>query len=332
MNHQTLAAAAARVTADAMRIARHVQATMPRGQAVTKDDRSPVTIADFAVQAHVARALRDAFPDVPLVGEERADVLRDPAQASLLMRVVEAVRVVRADATPSSVLEAIDLGDHDASGSRYWTLDPVDGTKGFLRRQQFAIALAMIEKGTVVVGTLGCPNLPDSDTGGYDEPHARGSLFLGVRGSGAWLVDVNDASSPRRVVRAAQRVDRGALRVCESVESGHSDQEGSARLMASLGAVGAPRRLDSQCKYALVARGSADVYLRLPTRAGYEEKIWDHAAGTLIAEEAGARVSDVHGSPLDFSRGTTLSGNAGVVCAAAAIHAEIVDALRRASA
>ena len=86
-------------------------------------------------------------------------------------------------------------------------------------------------------------------------------------------------------------------------------------------------RLDSQCKYAVVARGQADAYLRMPTRKDYVEKIWDHAAGSLLAIEAGAVVSDVAGAPLDFTHGPRLEANRGIICAIAPIHGRIVKAI-----
>ena len=88
-----------------------------------------------------------------------------------------------------------------------------------------------------------------------------------------------------------------------------------------------PIRIDSQCKYAVVARGQADAYLRLPTRPDYVENIWDHAAGMLIATEAGATVSDIQGRPLDFSCGAGLRRNRGIVCAAPEYHTAIVRAI-----
>jgi 3'-phosphoadenosine 5'-phosphosulfate (PAPS) 3'-phosphatase len=63
------------------------------------------------------------------------------------------------------------------------------------------------------------------------------------------------------------------------------------------------------------------------SRAGYVEKIWDHAAGKLVAEEAGVTVTDIFGRALDFSKGATLSANEGVVCAAPAVHGRIVEAI-----
>jgi 3'(2'), 5'-bisphosphate nucleotidase len=99
--------------------------------------------------------------------------------------------------------------------------------------------------------------------------------------------------------------------------------------MRELGAASIPMRLDSQCKYALVARGQADAYLRLPTGKPYVEKIWDHAAGMIIAQEAGAIVTDIAGVPLDFGRGRRLEGNRGVVCAARGLHEPLIHAIER---
>jgi len=86
-------------------------------------------------------------------------------------------------------------------------------------------------------------------------------------------------------------------------------------------------RVDSQAKYALLARGEASIYLRLPTRKDYREKIWDHAAGMLIVQEAGGTVTDVDGKPLDFTAGRTLERNRGVIATGGKIHRAVVDAV-----
>jgi 3'(2'), 5'-bisphosphate nucleotidase len=116
-------------------------------------------------------------------------------------------------------------------------------------------------------------------------------------------------------------------RFCESVESGHSDQGQSAAIAARLGITAEPYRIDSQCKYAAVARGDASIYLRLPTRADYREKIWDHAAGMFVVECAGGRVTDVTGAPLDFRHGRRLEHNRGIVATSGRFHDEVVAAV-----
>jgi 3'(2'), 5'-bisphosphate nucleotidase len=68
----------------------------------------------------------------------------------------------------------------------------------------------------------------------------------------------------------------------------------------------------------------------MPTRGDYREKIWDHAAGKLLVEAAGGRVTDVDGLPLDFGRGGTLDANRGIVATSGSIHDEVLAAIRRA--
>ena len=79
---------------------------------------------------------------------------------------------------------------------------------------------------------------------------------------------------------------------------------------------------------AAVARGDASIYLRLPTRKGYEEKIWDHAAGYAVITEAGRTVSHVRGNPLDFSIGRTLRDNLGVIVTNGKLHEPVVEAVK----
>ena len=112
------------------------------------------------------------------------------------------------------------------------------------------------------------------------------------------------------------------------VEASHSDQGRSARIAARLGITRDPFRLDSQAKYAAIADGLASIYLRLPTSAHYREKIWDHAAGSIVVEEAGGRVTDVFGKRLDFSRGRKLEDNRGVVATSGAIHDAVLEAVQ----
>ena len=288
------------------------QGRLMAGDTLTKGDDSPVTVADFAAQAIVCRALVDRLGDVAVVGEETPDDLAD--RPGLL-----AATAALAGGTPNEVVASIALGGAEASaGGRYWTLDPIDGTKGFLRGDQYAIALALIDDGEVVLGVLGCPNLPNSDA-------THGALLVGVNEVATIRVLGSDLAVPIHVDNPATVAD---ARFCESVESGHSNQRQSAEIARRLGIITEPYRIDSQCKYAAVARGDASIYLRLPTRADYVEKIWDHAAGKFLVECAGGVVTDVTGAPLDFGRGAQLAGNSGVVATSARFHDEVIVALQ----
>ena len=290
-------------------------------EAIEKKDRSPVTIADFGSQALICRALAANFPNDPVVGEEDAAELRQPEMADRLEQVTNYVKAIVPEATPAAVTDWIDHGNGEVA-SRYWTLDPIDGTKGFLRKDQYAIALALVENGEIKLGVLACPALKLD----LADP---GLMFVAVRGQGATLVPLaGGTSQPIKVVGPE---DSANLRFVESVEAGHGDQSLQSAVAKAVGITQASVRMDSQAKYAAVAAGHAALYLRLPSpkTPNYREKIWDHAAGVIVVEEAGGRVTDMHGKPLDFSKGAKLVDSQGVVVSNGDIHETVLAALKQ---
>ena len=286
-----------------------------------KKDKSPVTVADFGSQALVCRAIREAFPEDPIIAEEDSEALQQGDNTHLLEKVVAEVTAVRPGVDTKTVCDWIDFGGAQEYSNRFWTLDPIDGTKGFLRAQQYAIALALIVDGEIVVAALGCPNL--SVSADNDE---TGIIYSAVKGEGTIAVSLEGTRSAEPISVSSTTLSSQA-RFCESVESGHTSHNDSASVGDKLGITAEPVRLDSQCKYAVVARGEADIYLRLPTRPGYVEKIWDHAAGVLVITEAGGKVTDITGKSLDFTHGAGLKENRGVIVTNGPLHEQVLDAL-----
>ena len=319
-----LRAAAIDAVVAASKVCREVQARLVAGTSLQKGDKSPVTVADFAAQAIVSHLLAEAAPAIPMVGEEDASALREPDNAELRDKVVASVQAVFPALDAEAVLAAIDRGTYAGGATgRHWVLDPIDGTKGFLRLDQYAVALALIEDGEVVLGVLGCPNLPVS----ADAPSGpKGCIFAAVKGEAAVQRGVDDATETAIQVDPVD--DPAQSRFCESVEKGHTSQSDSAKVAQRLGITAPPYRIDSQCKYAAVARGDAAVYLRLPTRPGYVEKTWDHAAGVAVIVAAGGTVTDCRGIPLDFSLGRRLEANKGVIVTNGRFHDRVVTAVR----
>lgn len=295
------------------------------GGTMFKGDSSPVTVADFCSQAIVCKIIKDAFPDLPIVAEEDAKALKLPENDRNREEVVRYVREKYPDAGEEEVLDWIDLGEGEA-GPRFWTLDPIDGTKGFLRGDQYAIALALIENGEIKVGALACPNLPLS-FGEQSEPGKNGVIFVAVRGEGACMLEPGRRGEEKILV--AETGDTSSAIIVESFESGHSDHDGQSGVAGLLGIRKTSLRMDSQAKYGTVARGEADIYLRMPSpkTPDYREKIWDHAAGALIVEEAGGKVTDIKGNALDFSAGKKLQNNSGVVVTNGKLHDRVIAAI-----
>jgi 3'(2'), 5'-bisphosphate nucleotidase len=317
-DERTVALAAVR---EAGKLCRQVQDGIAP-DTLQKQDRSPVTVADYGSQALICRALGEAFPDDPIIAEEDSAALRTPENKAVLASVLAHVRTCRPDADTDAVCSWIDRGNAKDYTRRFWTLDPIDGTKGFLRGQQYAVALALIVDGQVVLSALCCPNLGPALHG----ERAGGSVFIAELDQGTWQTTMDGETTPVRV-QVSSCADPTRIRFCESVEAAHSSHDDAVRIAEKLQIAAESVRLDSQTKYAVVARGEAEAYLRLPKSAEYQEKIWDHAAGLLVVTEAGGRVTDIHGRDLDFTHGYKLLQNSGVIVTNGQVHPPVLQAI-----
>jgi 3'(2'), 5'-bisphosphate nucleotidase len=313
-----------------------------------KEDHSPVTVGDYGAQALIISALKHVFPADDIIAEEDADDLqtneglRDAIWGYVKETSLESAEDEKLGGKVKSVedmIKAID-GGRAAGGrkGRVWTLDPIDGTKGFLRGGQYAIALALVVDGQVAVGVHGCPNLPVDDSArldtaiGHDQSgtdSGRGVLISAIKGQGSFsraLTTGALADAHKIHMRPLTNVSDAVF--CESVEAAHSSHSEQHAITVALGITSEPVRMDSQAKYASLARGAGDIYLRLPTNKAYKNKIWDHAAGDLMVWEAGGKCTDAKGDIIDFGTGRELQ-NIGFVCAAENIHGKVIEAVKQ---
>ncbi len=286
------------------------------GVSLMKNDRSPVTVADLGAQALVAARLSEIFPNDALVAEESSVVFQTAEGKDALEKVLGYVRRFRPDATADSVVRWIDRGTGEPKG-RFWTLDPIDGTKGFLRGGQYAVALALIEEGEIKIGVLACPEL------------RGGTLALAVKGKGSWQTSLDQKTGfkPMKVSDCNNARDAVMLR---SFENAHTDARQMASAVRRLSISKEPVLMDSLAKYAVLASGGADILARFPfpesPRRG--EWMWDLAAGAILVEEAGGKVTDIDGKPFDFTRGRQLSANRGVLATNGWLHSACLEALK----
>jgi HAL2 family 3'(2'),5'-bisphosphate nucleotidase len=294
--------------------------------AFTKLDCSPVTVGDLASQALVGRLNEQAFPGDALVAEEEAAVLSQPGGERVAEIISSFVSRFVPGTNPRQIRAWIDRGKGGPVG-RFWTLDPIDGTQGYLRGDQYTVALALVVDGMVQIGVLGCPNLVDSYRPDVD---GVGSLTIAVRGQGSWTTSLV-APGLFEQLHVSKRSDPNQGRILRSVEEAHTNVGQLEQLAHLLEVRAQPVRMDSQAKYAVLAAGKGDVILRLlsPDKPNYREKIWDHAAGSLIVEEAGGKVSDLSGNPLDFCTGRTLERNQGILATNGWLHSPFVEALQK---
>lgn len=302
-------------------LSKNVQGTIS-ASATAKADCSPVTVADLGGQALICSRIRLAFASDPIIAEEGSSILQQPGNSKMADRVVDHVGRLRANATIEQIIDWVDEGGSTEYADRFWTLDPIDGTKGFLRGDQYAIALALVCDGLVQVSVVACPNLKLSATG-----QETGVLITALRGKGSRIYGLH-ALMATADAHVSPIFNPEEIRFCESVESAHTSHSTAGRIAGIMGIRAAPIRLDSQAKYNVVAAGEAEVYMRLPSDRHYVENIWDHAAGVLLVEEAGGAVTDIHGKQLDFGLGYQLKGNRGIVASNGLVHESVLSAIR----
>jgi 3'(2'), 5'-bisphosphate nucleotidase len=211
-----------------------------------KQDRSPLTEADLAAERRIAAGLAALTPAIPMLGEESV-----------------------------ATTESLRRG-----WQRLWLVDPLDGTREFVKRNgEFTVNIALIEDHVPVLGVIYAP--------------ARELLYTAARGCGAKRVGADGAATPIHARVPAPAVPR--------VAGSRSHRGGGlARALERLG----PHELvsiGSALKFGMLAEGAVDLYLRDgPTSE------WDTAAGQAIATEAGARVVDLAGRPLRYNARDTL--------------------------
>ena len=211
-----------------------------------KDDASPVTAADLAAHRCIVDGLAALTPDIPVLSEEAA--------------------------------HCVPL-DERRRWSRFWLVDPLDGTREFLKRNgEFTVNIALVEDGVAIFGVIQAP--------------VGGAVWHGAPGQGAFRRDGGD----ERAI-ATRRPATAPLRVAAS--RSHLD----ARTAALLERIGPHESigLGSSLKFCLLAEGGMDAYPRLgPTSE------WDTAAGQAILEAAGGCVLAPRGRPFRYNQRDTL--------------------------
>lgn len=205
-----------------------------------KEDESPLTEADLAAHALISRRLTELSPLLPTLSEEDVKGFQGPNQAG-----------------------------------RYWLVDPLDGTKEFVKRNgEFTVNIALIENGRPVLGVVFAPVL---DT-----------MYLALQGMGAYK-QIGEGACEQ--IRVAEHDPERAWKV---VGSRSHAEDSLADILQKLGSY-EMLSMGSSLKFCMVAEGSADVYPRLGLTS-----LWDTAAAQCVVEQAGGRVVELSGDTLGY--------------------------------
>jgi 3'(2'), 5'-bisphosphate nucleotidase len=319
-----------------------------RTDVISKSDDTPVTLADLATQALIIDQLMQAFPNDRFIAEEDSSVIQ--TDAALCNDIINLLSAVDGSFwTKERLCQTIDEGNANSTKTgRVWVLDPIDGTKGFIRGEHFCIALALLEDGIPVLSAMGCPNLsldnvmagknieaiaPDEYIGDhkvYRKSKDSGSIFFAVNNQGAYVRSLTMPLGAAVDVQVSSITSFPDATLCESAEASFGSREITSHVKNLLGIRKDYLRLDGQCKLCLVGAGAAESNLRLPPKH-YLERIWDQAPGYHYIKEAGGQVTDSDGKDLDFSHGRYLSANApGIIASNGLLHQQIIQAVKSA--
>ncbi len=279
-----------------------------------KIGNEPVTIADYGSQAILCRAISRAFPEDAILAEEHGSqfvaLVAEPQRAQIAEMVGEVLGETVAEA---DVVRWLDYGQ-GRQAVRTWVIDPIDGTGGFIALRRYAIAVGLLVNGEPAGGVLGSPAYPTDE--------GEGLLFYALDGE-AYAEPL--AGGAARSIQVSERTAPSTLRVVESVDVAHSDPALTVRVLAAAGLAEAQVvQVDSMDKYAMVACGDAELYLRIPANRNYRHKAWDHAAGAALVQAAGGMVTDLNGEPLDFTQGALLTNNRGMVVSNGRVHERVL--------
>ncbi|PWA50175.1 inositol monophosphatase family protein [Artemisia annua] len=201
--------AAKKAASLAARLCQNIQKGLLQSDVQSKSDKSPVTVADYGSQVLVSFVLQKELPSqaFSLVAEEDSGDLRKEESQETLQRITKLVNdTIASDGTynvspltEADVLTIIDCGTSEGGSSgQHWVLDPIDGTKGFLRGDQYAIALGLLDEGKVVLGVLACPNLPLESIRTSSQNTKAGCLFSAQLSCGTYMESL-DGSPPVKV-------------------------------------------------------------------------------------------------------------------------------------
>ncbi len=213
-----------------------------------KGDNSPLTCADRASHRVIVEGLTAATPDIPILSEEG---------------------------------RAIPYTERIA-WSRFWLVDPLDGTKEFIKRNgEFTVNIALVEDGQVTAGVVYVP--------------AQDEMYFGSLGVGCWKISNDGNSTPIKVREADYNAGLTVV-----MSRSHPSPELEAYLQKIKVTEAMP--VGSSLKLCVVAEGKADLYPRLgPTME------WDTAAGHAVVEAAGGTVAQVDGTPLRYNKENLLN-------------------------
>lgn len=297
-------------------------------------------VADISAQIVINHRIKSVFPAVTIIGEEDSTVI-STEMYERIKNVLSEYPEMGIDLSSKEALEAILRTSDLADGcDRYWTVDPIDGTKGFIRGDQYAVCIALLDRlsESPLIAALGCPNLPIKNASDAE----KGLLLLSIANKGNFACamgsEIGDLEPLGRVQATA---DLSTAIFAGAFVSSHTNPLEIDAIKSNFSNSVPIVHMDSQCKYGLLALNRAQVYYRRHVsrnpaarkdwKCDYVEAIWDNAPGYLFVKEAGGRVTDFANNDLKFPPCKNFQVVGGILASTLTpdAHKQVIDVVQK---
>ncbi|NHJ20527.1 MAG: hypothetical protein EAX91_06275 [Candidatus Lokiarchaeota archaeon] len=268
-----------------------------------KKDDSPVTLADFASQILIISEIRKNFPNDQIIAEEESGDFFNPKIEELIKRCYKSNQVQF-----EGDLEEM-LNYRGPSSNRQWTVDPIDGTKGFQEDLAYAIGIGFMIGFEPKICAIGVPNYKDMKL----------AIFAAEKNQGA-RVSFGDLAFTKLKVSSNEDIKK--FRMCYSL---HYNKPWVLEFANSIG-ISSYIRMDSMAKLCMIADGSAEIYVKpLNIQHSYT---WDFLPGDLLVREAGGMITDLKGESIKYIDEKCIVSAPGLIASNGLMHNDLIQALQ----
>jgi 3'(2'), 5'-bisphosphate nucleotidase len=264
-----------------------------------KQDNSPVTLADYASQFFITFKITQSFPEDQIIAEETNEINLSEDELDLIKLCYGYLNID---------IE-IDLPQKKLKSERQWTVDPIDGTKGFQKHLSYAIGIGLMINSNPRISIIGVPNFNEKGT----------AIFIAEKENGA---KVSYGGEPFSLIEVSKQDTLSESLMCHSL---HYDEPWVMKFASEIN-ITKFIQMDSMAKFCLISNGDADIYVKpLNKERSFS---WDFLPGTLLVSEAGGKVSDLNGNPLKFLDEKLIVTAPGLIASNSYIHQEILRSMR----
>ncbi len=269
-----------------------------------KQDKSPVTLADYASQIYIISKLRKYFPDDSIIAEEKYIDTFDPDAEKLIKKCFKSLNI-------DLNLDFKDIINYSGVVSDYqWTIDPIDGTLGYQQGLSYAIGIGYMKSSDLLFSAIGVPH--------YNE--LGNAFFIAEKGCGA---KISYGDKRFNSISVSKKDNLQQARICISL---HYNKPWVFDFVKEAGITNS-LQIDSMLKFCMIADGSADLYIK-PMNM-HNSFSWDYLPGTLLVKEAGGKVSDFNKKDVEFVYERCVITSPGIISSNGLLHNNALNLLKQ---